>query len=210
MNPPLSCEIPFSGFYNSEHDAAIDQVTDYLWEDLDDTLFQTFHKNVNWQRVNGLYARDYVKWLAEALNTTLEFEELQSLGDSNFTTDRIFAKVEYGFVFKMLSEVQGKKLDEVIGERFTNRPGFISHYPNNISEWPRLISEWDYNHLGTVMEAYMRDNELRDTDYAEYALEKDSSTGYLKDLILSCANDKAKKAFEEADYLPLREEPVTA
>ena len=84
-----------------------------------------------------------------------EFEEMTSPREYNFTTDRLFASVPLYLMqrlFKLSRDVGHVTLEGIIGERFTSRSGFISHYSNRLAAWVgKPLTDWDYNELGTLL-----------------------------------------------------------
>lgn len=85
----------------------------------------------------------------------LQFEEVISPREYNFTTDRLFATAPLYLMQKLFarSRAEGHQtLAKVIRERFTSRSGFISYYSNDLAEWlEKPLAAWDENELGTLL-----------------------------------------------------------
>ena len=155
----FSALVPFAGFCESSHDQAIDFAEEQMFIDdsgeiLNENLYEMFYSNVNYGYVRNKYAKAYVKALAQVIGIPLDYEEMQSPREYNFTTDRLFAKLDRSSLAAMLRVVRGKRLDDKINAWFTSRSGFVSHYPNKLSLWPR-ISDWDHNQVGCVLACYI-------------------------------------------------------
>ena len=175
----LSVCIPFEGFYHSSHDDIINDVMEnevyYLKEDLGvdeklvDSLDQKQLGAIDWRKVYIEYSKEYVEQLEYKINELiaqesaletkfifkLEFEELNSPREYNFTTDRIFCKFDVGAIQYMYESVDTPKLREKITERFTSRSGFISFYPNTLEQWNADVKTWDANQLGVLLEVFI-------------------------------------------------------
>ena len=161
MNKPthFSAQVPFSGFYETSHDQSIDEAEEQLFsgddgEIVSSVAYEAFWSNLNYDSVYKKYAKAYVAALAHVLKIPLDYEEMVSPREYNFTTDRLFAKISRSDFAKMLRAVRGKRLNEKVFDQFTSRSGFISFYPNSVSLWGR-IADWDYNQVGTVLSCYI-------------------------------------------------------
>lgn len=105
------------------------------------------------------YARDFFKELHNESGVLLEFEDRDVVLDSprfyNFTTDRIFVKVDKAGLLELYKKINMVKFAEKVKEKFTDRPGFSSYYPNYISgEWLD-VDNYDHNQWLTVIETYI-------------------------------------------------------
>jgi len=162
----VTITLPFSGFYESLHDAS-----------LDDALIQYFDyegcgdypehpkvedwsecsSDLNWSKIHEEYAKAYNDYIASEYGLkTLEFQELDSPMYYNFETDRIHSTIELKELRELLKKVDKETLKETIKERFTSCSGFISFYSNSLDEW--LLQghrNWDNNQWRTVLIAYI-------------------------------------------------------
>lgn len=162
----VEIQIPFWGFYESIHDSNIDQAVDdafnYDYEtgeeiELDYKFYDAkFMADIDWSAIHKGYAKAYTEAFGERFDLDLEFVELTSPREYNFSTDRIFAKVPIEQINKIRKEVEAhEKYPEYIKERFTSYDGFISFYSNdyNGEEWTReVLDECQY---GVILDFYL-------------------------------------------------------
>jgi hypothetical protein len=88
-----------------------------------------------------------------------EFAEMTSPREYNFTTDRVFCRVAFADVEKMLGATKPDTLARIIRERFTSRSGFISFYSAEFADWMAKPREkWDANECGTLLIAFLADH----------------------------------------------------
>ena len=150
--------VPFSGFYNSLHDAQLGRALEQLFSDratgcqVNSRLFNEAFSAVDWGFVHVSYAGEYVDAFAEEFNVSLSFESLRSPKEYNFTTDRIFAEISEDEVRRVFSEVDPDDLTAIAKERFTSCDGFISFYDPDWRTWGDVL-EWDHNQVGTLLQA---------------------------------------------------------
>lgn len=179
--------IPFSGFYYSLHDSAMDDALDMIFSDretgceINKELVWRASDLCHWGRVQNEYARDYAERLASLLTIpSLKFESLNSPREYNFTTDRIFCTISEDDVRRILSLVDSDALAALVRDTFTSRDGFISYYSPDVAEWGS-VANWDHNQIGTLIQAYANQEHGGEFDsYAEYSLMEDClCNGYL-------------------------------
>lgn len=146
--------IPFSGFYESIHDAELDRALEGLTQDSngDQLEWQTaagdierpvddLWKHVNWGVAHNAYARLYTEQFnayfasAVGIELRLKFDELNSPREYNFATDRIFCELSKQVVRELWRKVDRSKLDDLIRATFTSYDGFISYYDNSLDAW---------------------------------------------------------------------------
>lgn len=148
--------IPFSGFYNSIHDAILDQAVDLYTEDgkysADDFMMHT-----DWYEVRIKYARKYTQGLSNLTGLEFKFKCLISPKFYNYETDRIVGEIEIGEIQTLKERVNPVTLAKLIKDNFTSRSGFISFYPNDLSRWDSDVTKWDCVQLGTLLEAFILD-----------------------------------------------------
>lgn len=89
----------------------------------------------------------------------LQFEEMVSPREYNFTTDRVFALISEDMVQKLFNVSEDEnhvRLAAMIAERFTSRSGFHSFYSNRLSQWlDKPLEDWDCNEIGTLLLALL-------------------------------------------------------
>lgn len=205
----FSCQLPFAGFYYSQHDAVLDQHEERLVSDSDGdvipALAERLFMGTDYGAVRQKYAAEWVSYLREAAGlSSLTFEELTSPREYNFQTDRVFATVSRADFARMLRAVRGERLNALVKQRFTSRSGFISSYPNHVADWPR-IDEWDHNHCGTVLMAYVQ--KLQEDQACDFE-EDFTSSMYehydIADWIYTAGDKNAQRAADVASYLRRR------
>lgn len=188
-------QIPFDGFYNSFYSDAIDREEEqYIeWKQEDRIINQeqaselanVLFRHTNYGQAYEALAKAYVdgfnnrfkQWTGISLGIT--FESVHSPREYNFTTDRIFCHISEEVVKALFEKVDRAEFDKQIRERFTSRSGFISHYPNRLEEWPEDLGEWDWNHICTLIMAFLPEDwrwdmfyEVCDGDTPYHAWEK--------------------------------------
>lgn len=205
--------IPFSGFYNSVHDSALDDTLEQMFSDRDtgchinEGLFYAAMDKINWRAVHKEYAREYCANFASWLELDLEFDELDSPREYNFTTDRIFCRISEDSLRRAYDRVNTPPLRELVRQRFTSRDGFISFYEPDLDNWPSDVTEWDCNQIGTLLMA-LADQECSNSDgfecWDEYDLmEYDRCNGDIDDMVYKNMPN-AERLFKIFDYLELR------
>lgn len=173
-----SVVIPFSGFYESEHTALIDDEIEQIFSDYATGCNGKIPDEVwglcDYKSLELGYSKEYCEnfsaWfrdICEGQGIELDdsevftFESLHSPREYNFTTDRIFAEVPLSLVKKLYDAVfleEGGKAAfiKVIEARFTPCSGFIPFYDNALEPWlAKPIDEWDHNEVNTLLLAYL-------------------------------------------------------
>jgi hypothetical protein len=218
----LSVKIPFSGFYESSHDAEIDRAIESYFDtegDGGNHVPEDFYFSFNhWKDIQRDYAKLYTElfseWLSEetGLKVSFEYEEMTSPREYNFTTDRIFAKAPLVFFKKLRALVPDDVLEKQIITNHRSRSGFISFYSDDIETWKaKPLKEWDHNELGTLIEAAMIHAGVTDRGYAYDVMENALRNGKIDMIIdqylpawvalhpVDCAEDKIKTALDIPD-----------
>lgn len=212
--------IPFSGFYNSVHDAALDDTFNRMFSDdrgdPNPGLVERAFDLVNWTAAHVAYAQAYAENFGLHFKLpSLRFESLSSPREYNFTTDRIFVEVSIEDVERVFDAVSAEALTKAADGMFTSYSGFSSYYSPNWRIWGEP-SEWDHNQVYCLFTAMADADDIcsigDDFDgWAQFSLmEDDQCNGHL-DLILEKAmvlNHKveATRLWGIAHYLRSREE----
>lgn len=205
--------LPFSGFYESLHDSALDMALDQIFSDSDtgcnvnETLKWKAHDCINWRMAHELYAKEYSESLAHEFGAdSLKFESLSSPKEHNFTTDRIFCTIEYADLCRLMAGFDLKAFAEYVREKFTSRDGFISFYDADLSAWGAVIS-WDHNQCGTAIEFYaMQQNAGEFEHYQEFALiENAQCNGVFDEILFKAGGDEFSRLVRLHCYLDERE-----
>lgn len=170
----LEVNLPFSGFYESSHDAMIEDAVKDHFQDCDtgDDMhapYEIWH-NTDWESLRQAYIVEYTDALLEKFTDETGLQarvqpqsevQMESPREYNFTTDRLFIKVRSSDVSAWFAV--SKKDDDhatlrnMIEERFTSRDGFASFYSNDLREWlaEKPVTQWDHNQLGTLFNALL-------------------------------------------------------
>ena len=149
----------FSGFYESIHSGVFDNEEEWIIEDnpghdYDDFKFKTDEVG---------YCKNYVNAISSEIELKMEFMELTSPREYNFTTDKISVWITTKELKKISSALNSEALKDIIKRRFTSRDGFMSYYSNDIEEWKeKKIQDWDCVELGTLLDAWIIENESFD------------------------------------------------
>lgn len=181
--------IPFSGFYESAHDGLIDNEIEWLFSDRetgapleipDEFYFTNYCPQETWIAYAREYLENFTAWLKSEfeIDINLEFEELISPREYNFTTDRIFARISLDDCKKLYELAAPLTLKNVIERRHSSRDGFYSFYSNDYDEWKeKPLESYDHNELETVLIATIEtigndelDNLLDDWNIMESSL----------------------------------------
>lgn len=200
----LTSTIPFSGFYDSIHDNAVDRAIESLFEDdngdCNSNLIAHFYCSncINYDKVRTAYAKDYVQAFAIAAGLQLIFDELDSPKEYNFQTDRIFVKIAPKSVIELFAKADKNALRDRIRKEYTSRFGFISHYSPDIYEWPKDVMKWDHNQVGTLIAASVNFDE-------EKYMEDISGSGKVDNWVYSALNEKGMRLSNIAVYLRARQ-----
>lgn len=155
-------EVPFSGFYET-------LLGELLPYDLSDEDKQAF--------INDL-GKDYIsslnRWIYDEIGIKLflEFKEVISPKEYNFTTDRLLAAINYSEL-TILHDIAFKErlhgFSEYLKDRFTSYDGFYSYYPSDVRSWiDHSLREWDHNQTGALLD-FLVSKELN-TDTHDLAL----------------------------------------
>lgn len=204
--------LPFSGFYYSLHDSALDGALNQIFADrstgctVNQDLVQRACDRMDWRAVHTTYAKEYCENFSHEF-VPVEFDELSSPREYNFTTDRIFAYISTETLRLVFLSVDTEHLRRKIRENHTSRSGFCSFYANTLEAWPEDVTEWDHNQIGTLMQAFVGD----DFDqYREDALMEDSRCNGFLDEVLFKHGPNMERLAKVHEYLdetrPAREE----
>lgn len=106
----------------------------------------------------------------------LEFDELVSPHEYNYTTDRIFARIPARVIqslFALSAHDGHASLAKLIAARCMSRDGFLPYYSDDIAVWlDKPVTAWDHNELSMLLEACLiRANDAIASDVREATLE---------------------------------------
>lgn len=204
--------IPFSGFYESVHNLALDDALNSMFGTREagnpvEAFVARANDAMDWKAVHTEYAREYSEAFASLVELDLKFEALESPREYNFTTDRIFCKITEYSLLKAYAIVDKAVLADVAKQRHTSHSGFSSFYDPGIETWGEVL-EWDLNQIGTLMQALAEDVRGEFDGWAEYDLMEYAQCNGLLDNILYTNCDAANRLCKIFDYLEDRKERV--
>lgn len=162
--------IPFSGFYESQHDAEIDHHIEVECELIQDEykltnkqkqeLFDLIYDKTNFKNLYTEYAKEYTEYFFSELSDYTKqpikhnFKQVIFPKEYNFTTDRIICEIPFNIIKIIREKTNKNTLRDWIKNRHTSCSGFISSYSNQLNEWGEL-NTWDHNQLETLLYAYI-------------------------------------------------------
>lgn len=217
--------IPFSGFYESMHSQMLDDELEQMTQDDHGNQWQRtgedgepeypgakLWQHVQWPLAFAAYAKLYTEQFDSyfsqetGIKLRLEFDELSSPREYNFTTDRIFVGLPKRAVRDLWRKVDKRKLDELIRAKFTSYDGFNSFYPNSLASWGetwRDVTTWDHNQIGTLIECVClsdRNDDGQRWSELEYDLIADlSSNGYIANIVWDALDADGRAIVDEFD-----------
>jgi hypothetical protein len=151
------CTIPFSGFYESIHDANIDSALEIMVSDdsgePDTERLNAAYAAIDWRKVHLAYAQEYASTLADECAATWQFVKLVSPREYNFRTDEIDVSISMAELQRMMALVDRAPLAALVAERLAPRSGFAPFYSDDLEDWGDL-AEWDAPQLSLLVEAY--------------------------------------------------------
>lgn len=220
----LAVELPFSGFYESSHDAAFDSWLESETYNIEEDggtpeqvekLQTLFIDSINWKAAHNAYAKEY----ADALETVLKddggraipltFLEMTSPRFYNYETDRIYCEIAEDDLRHMLATVTPEAWAAMVQEKCTSRSGFISFYSNDASEWPSDLSEWGEARLGMLLTCYLMhirgESEDQLNEFLAWGMLEDLSGNGAIDSIIFDAAEPAFTEYMNGELYALRE-----
>jgi hypothetical protein len=190
--------IPFSGYYQSQHDALVEARVDNALEEqgLRSSAGEVSYAPI-FKRHSEMYAEAFQQHLEceHDLKIDLQYVELISPREYNFSSDVIRVSMLADHVRMLQDLVTGtaclyKALIEAAKDRFSPRPGFapFSWYTAYVSQWPTDWRMWDSNYLGTALITLAPDSQIhmftgggsRTDDLDEWIYEELVRQGVLK------------------------------
>lgn len=195
--------IPFTGFYETSHSAALDDCVEQFFQ-YDDhgnsNIPDDMHFSTNYHSWFIAYATNYADAFNEffkdeiGIDLGLEFESLESPKEYNFTTDRIFCHIGAEALQRLYDKVTTESLSKRVEARFTSRDGFASFYPSSLAAWPGNVMEYDHNQVDTLIEAVLiqelgesYEDKLTSWDL----MERYACNGYYENWLCECLSPEA-------------------
>ena len=179
----IKAAIPFAGFYDSVWSGAIDTAEEQEienlmedWPELEEEIQGVLISNADYNGMHQAIAYAYVDAFKDQINEELslaiklDFEEMISPREYNFTTDRIFCEIPVKHLETLFDKVGREAVAVTAREMFTSRSGFISFYDPDIETWGPL-EDWDANQVSAIFEAAANLLESKAWDLREYLSE---------------------------------------
>jgi len=200
--------IPFAGFYESLHNQVLDEALEQMFTDRDtgfstnEDLVAYANDAIDWYKAFVAYAKDYVENFALHFGLELEFQDLDSPREYNFTTDRVFCTITEASLRKVMNAVDKSVLAAVAKRRHTSYDGFISFYNPDVYTWGPVL-EWDCNQLGTLLQAMAEDTMGGDFDgWQQYDLmEQSRCNSGIEHILCVAGGVKLERLLRIHDYL---------
>jgi len=173
--------VPFSGFYQTIHDAVIEETAEMQVEDVDDL------DKLDMRQAMIDYSKIFINKLGKEIEIDFVFADLESPREYNFETDKIFANITIEEINKMYEEVFSnettkKNFRDKVSSHFAKRDGFAPNYSDDYNNWGD-ISTWDYNQLSILLGTYINnfiECELNMYDYESVIAGYVSESGELE------------------------------
>jgi hypothetical protein len=173
--------IPFSGFYNSFHDSALDDALEQAFHDyngmLDYEAYNAAYERVNWQSVRQSYAKEYASILSdECALPGMTFNRLVSPREYNFDTDHIICDIPADTLADIYARADKTELSALVADRCEARDGFIPFYSDSLDSWG-AFETWESPQIDLLIESWC--NEYQDSEWRDcFAMESVSGNGY--------------------------------
>ena len=181
----VDVQLPFSGFYNSPHDLAIDDAigSNLYYQPLDwydelkgypnddEAILQDI-KEKAYEHVDTVisdikddakaaYAKVYSERFCDdaGLDCDVEKTEVESPKYYNYTTDRIFTPINIDGLTKLLASTPDEVLAAAVRDTYTSYDGFISGFDNdyyNGDDWNLPLKDMQAVQLGTLLKAALK------------------------------------------------------
>lgn len=201
--------IPFSGFYYSLHDSALDSALDSIFSDdsgnARPALVCKAHDAADWRKVQNNYAAEYAAAFAAEFNLPLRFGSMESPREYNFSTDIVYCTISAENATWLFDTCDKTLLAKIARETFTSRDGFISFYSPDFTEWGDILA-WDHNQLGALIRAHVAEQNPDFDRWAEFELmESAQCNGRLENWIFESNLEKLNRLFRINAYLNTRE-----
>lgn len=165
----VSAALPwFPGFYDSMLDDLMYREMEQEMEETGETYDQIMDRYSSKIAIEAI-AKEWVEVFSKETGIPMEFEELVSPREYNFTTDRLFVRIPLDAIEKIASEMDDRPLRETIRKNHSSRSGFVSFYANDLddAQWQKPVREWDHNQLQTMLEAKLIQEDLECNDFQD-------------------------------------------
>lgn len=213
----VDVQVPFSGFYYSHHDAAIDDAMNQAFQDssgcgIHGGLQSAARDAIEWRAVWLAYGQAYANdWAGEAGVESLQFRRMYHPREYNFETDGIDARISIEEARYIFASVDREALGRIAQERLSPRSGFTPFYSTDVTAWGD-VATWDSPLFGILLAAQWETENSEaweESDFETYYGGELSSAGVLDNMLFASESDpsgKATRAANVASYLRQREE----
>lgn len=200
--------IPFSGFYYSLHDSALDSALESVFSDDNgnarDSILYAAQDATDWRKVHQNYADEYAAAFAAEFNLPLQFESIKSPREYNFSTDVIYCTISTENAAWLFDTCDKTLLHKIARETFTSRGGFISFYDPDFTEWGDILT-WDHNQVGALIRAHVAEQNPDFDSWAEfYLMESAQCNGAFDNWIFESNPAKINRLADINSYLNTR------
>lgn len=157
----------FPGFYESVLDSFIDQEIEQEMEGNGEPEGSEYYRGpktwdevdeyANYEAARLAISKAWVNAFSKETGLKMEFEEMKSPREYNFTTDRVFVLLPEETLKKLWPMRDSDEFQKVLTDWFTPRSGFIPFYSSDSEgiSWSKPIEEWDHNELSALIAAYV-------------------------------------------------------
>ena len=198
--------LPFSGFYNSVHDANLDRELEQMFADDNGEpfwgLIDRAHGDCRWHSVHVAYAKAYTEKLCEECDIKgAKIHSLDRPREYNFRSDEIDVTFPLAELRRMLAHVERETLRKRVAERLKPRSGFIPFYSDNLEAWGDLET-WEAPQLSILVEVYCDEFTTREQRDC-WLMDDFSGNGHLTSWIEN-ATPNVSRLYDIREYLERR------
>lgn len=115
--------LKFGGFYGSNHDGIVCDALENYFDSEDYDV-----NNINYRPIYETYSQVLCEKFGKILGVNLEFYELISPREYNFTTDMIEVEVSEVDALKVIDMVELGDIEDLVRHYTTARDGYIPYY----------------------------------------------------------------------------------
>lgn len=140
----LLISVPFSGFYETLHSHAIDDVVFIGGEE---------RHGYDYKAMKQAYSRVYARLYGEKFGVNLAFDELNSPKEYNASSDTLLALISLDDVKKLFAGVDYEKMKKLVKDKHSSCDGFMSFVDHDYDNWLKHdLSEWTEFWLETLLQ----------------------------------------------------------
>jgi hypothetical protein len=139
----------FPGYYNSYLSDMVDQEVEMYLEDSGKT-YDDIEDNLDYRAAYLAIARQWVKKFNDITGFNIEFVEMESPREYNFTTDKLVGLIPLEEVEKARYTAHNnlQEFQDALDMYFKSYDGFMSFYSNNIDDYiDKPTDELDHNEV---------------------------------------------------------------